>query len=311
MTNQQSNKNELKGYVFALVATALWSGNFIVVRDLSESVPPVSLAFWRWTVAVVIFSPFALKFLIKDWKLLKKHVPYLVITSFLGVTIFNTLIYIAGHTTTAINLSLISITFPIFIIIISRFIFKELITVKKVLGIFLVAVGVLLIITKGSLSILLALSFYEGDIWMLGASLIFATYSILLQKKPKGLNVYAFQLSTFLLGIIFLFPFYIWEYASTPTLTLNFKSVSSILYIGVFSSLIAFILWNKAILLIGSTKSGMIYYTLPLFSGVLAYFILKEDLKIVHLISAVLIIFGIVLSNYKSNKLQRTKSSKE
>lgn len=142
----------LPGYFFALGATAIWSGNFIVACGLSEIVPPISLAFWRWVVAVIVFFPFAVKPLIAERKQLLKNIRYLSVTALLGVTVFNTLIYIAGHTTSAINLSLIAITFPIFIIILSRLFYGELITVNKVFGIILVTGGVVLLITKGELS---------------------------------------------------------------------------------------------------------------------------------------------------------------
>ena len=166
------NKSTLSGYIFALTATALWSGNFIVARNLSDAIPPVSIAFWRWTVALLVFTPFALRQVLKDWATLKKHLPYLLITAFVGVTIFNTLIYIAGHTTTVINLSLISITFPIFIIVLSRFLFKEKITSAKIVGIILVGFGVIIIITKGSLALLFQLEFFVGDIKTITQSVI-------------------------------------------------------------------------------------------------------------------------------------------
>ena len=123
MINRLQNRQIILGYFFALGATAIWSGNFIIARGLNESIPPISLAFWRWVVAVVVFLPFALKPLIVEWHILKENIFYLSITSLLGITIFNTLIYFAGYTTTAINLSLISITFPVFIVILSRFFF--------------------------------------------------------------------------------------------------------------------------------------------------------------------------------------------
>ncbi len=139
------NRHLLSGYLFALAATAIWSGNFIIARGLSESITPISLAFWRWVVAVLVFLPFALKPLIAERNILKRHLPYLAITSLLGITVFNTVIYFAGHTTTAINLSLISITFPVFIVILSRFFFGETITVNRALGILLVATGIVLL----------------------------------------------------------------------------------------------------------------------------------------------------------------------
>lgn len=295
------NKQLVIGYLFALSATAIWSGNFIIARDLSEVIPPISLAFWRWTVALIILFPLAIKQLIVEWNILKKHIGYLAITAFLGVTIFNTLIYLAGHSTTAINLSLISITFPVFIVIFSRIFFRELITMNKGIGILLVLVGVVLLITKGQPTKLLSLSSSIGDLWMLLAAIIFAVYSILLKQKPKGFNILSFQLSTFILGLIFMSPFFIWETLTAPAIKFESKTIFSILYVGIFASLTAYILWNKAIEKIGPTNAGMIYYTLPLFSGVLAVVFLKETIGLFHLYSLLLILFGIIIATFKKN----------
>jgi drug/metabolite transporter (DMT)-like permease len=292
----------LSGYLFAIGATAIWSGNFIIARGLNESIPPISLAFWRWVVAVAVFLPFALKPLVVEWHILKKHLPFLSLTALLGISVFNTLIYFAGHTTTAINLSLISITFPIFIVIFSRIFFQELITVNKGIGIILVAAGVVLLITKGVLASLLNIAFAIGDVWMLLAAIIFAVYSLLLKRRPEALSVRAFQLGTFILGHFFLFPFFLWEYATTPPVAFDATTVYAILYVGIFASLSAFVLWNKAIVAVGPSKAGMIYYTLPLFSGLLAYLFLNEEIKVVHFFSAVLIVSGIFTANFESGK---------
>jgi len=132
--------------------------------------------------------PLALKSLIAEREILKNNLPYLLITSLLGITIFNTLIYLAGHTTTAINLSLISITFPVFIVIFSRIILGELITLNRAVGIILVILGVVILISRGDFSRILSISFAIGDVWMLMAAIIFAIYSILLRHKPKQLS---------------------------------------------------------------------------------------------------------------------------
>jgi len=307
LTNILQNRQIISGYLFAIGATAIWSGNFIIARGLNESIPPISLAFWRWVVAVIVFLPFALKPLIDEWDILKENIPYLSVTALLGITIFNTLIYFAGHTTTAINLSLISTTFPIFIVILSRIFYHELITINKGVGIILIAAGVILLITKGILSRLLNISFAIGDIWMLAAAIIFAIYSILLKLRPNQLSIWAFQLSTFILGLSFLFPFFIWEYVTAPPVEFDTKIVCSILYVGIFASLSAFVLWNKAVETVGPSKAGMIYYTLPLFSGFSAYLFLKENISIMHFYSALLIVSGILTANYESKEIQASK----
>lgn len=301
--SKQINRQQFTGYTFAIGATAIWSANFIIARGLSTSITPVTLAFWRWVVAVLVFMPFALKKLISEWDFVKKNILYLVITALLGITIFNTLIYFAGHTTTAINLSLISITFPIFIIILSRFFFSELFTVNKGIGILLVAVGVVSLITRGDFSRLLNLTFAIGDFWMLLASIIFAVYSILLRRKPKELSIWTLQLSTFILGLIMLFPFFVWDSITNPIPVFETRIVFAILYVGIFASLSAFVLWNKAVASVGPSKAGMVYYTLPLFSGFLAWFLLGEEISIVHFYSMLLIVPGILLANYEAEKV--------
>jgi drug/metabolite transporter (DMT)-like permease len=299
------NKPAFTGYLFAIIATLIWSGNYIVARGLKESIPPVSLAFWRWLVAIIVFLPFALKQLILEWKWVKKNFLFLSIISILGISIFNTLIYIAGQTTTAINLSLISITFPIFIVIIARLFLKETISINKIIGIIIVVFGVLLLVTKGNITELFLIDFVIGDFWMLLASLIFAIYSILLKYKPKEMSLLPFQLITFIIGTLYLLPYYIWEYTTSESVVLDKTTIGSILYVGIFASLIAFILWNKAILQVGATKAGLIYYTIPLFSGFFAYVFLKEKITAIHLYSLFLIISGILIALYTSKKNEK------
>jgi len=294
----------LAGYLCAIAATIFWSSNFIVARELNDSVAPVSLAFGRWLVAVLVLTPFAIKSLIREWACVKENLAYLSITAFTGVTLFNTLLYLGGQTTSALNLALISITSPIFIVIFARVLYGELLTFYKAAGILLVAAGVITLITGGQLSNLLTLTFSIGDVWMLIGAIIFAIYSILLLKKPPQLGVWAFQLSTFILGIIFLLPFLAWEYSVVGPSVYDADAVYSIIYLGIFASLFSFVLWNQAILLIGVSKTGMAYYTLPIFSGLMAWYFLGEDIGLLHLASGVVIVLGIVMANHekKSDK---------
>jgi drug/metabolite transporter (DMT)-like permease len=293
-------KNKLvAGYAFALLATALWSGNFVVARSLSENIHPFSLSFFRWLVAVIVFTPFALKNVVQDWIIIKKHFLYLTITALLGISLFNTLIYFAGRSTAAVNMSLIMLTFPIYILIISAIVFKERIGFQKIIGLGIVFIGVISIVTKGQLLEILNIELNSGDPFMLLAAFIFAIHSILVKSKPKKLSIISLQYMTFLLGLIFLLPFHLWSNARTENIEFTTEMLGGIVYIGIFSSLISFVSWNKAIDKIGASTAGMIYYLLPLFSGLAAWIILREKLMFYHLLSGLLIITGILISNRK------------
>ncbi|MEH6449045.1 MAG: DMT family transporter [Oleispira sp.] len=292
----------LIGFACAIAATVLWSGNFIVARGLSDAIAPLSLAFWRWVVAILVLFPFAIKPLLAQKSWLKENLGYLSIVSLLGVTLFNSLIYYAGKTSSAINLSLIAITFPVFILLLSRIFLAEAIGWNKLVGIVFVAAGILLLISKGEISVLTELTFFQGDVWMLMASLIFAIYSMLLKRKPAGISVPAFQLASFALGLAFLLPFYLLELYFGVGYRFAGSTVLSILYVGIFSSLLGFILWNKAIESIGAVNAGIVYYLLPVFSGILAILILDEVVTSLHLYSLFLVLLGILIAVVYSPK---------
>lgn len=302
MAEETKKQNLLVGSLCALGATAIWAGNYIIARRVNNRIAPVSLAFWRWLVAVFALSPFALKQFLMERKVVKRYALYLALTGALGVSAFNTLLYIASHTTSAINLSLISLTFPIFIVLLSWLFYGETLTLVKLGGIFLVVIGVLLLITRGNLTTLLTMKFNTGDIWMLTGALAWAIYSLLLKRKPHEMHPMTFQFSTFALGFLFLIPFTMWEITTTPSVNFDLSLILSILYIGVISSLLAYALWNKSVSMIGPTNAAMLFYTSPIFIGILAFFFLHEEIGLVHLYSALLIIPGILITNINKSQ---------
>lgn len=289
--------NQTKGVLFALLATLLWSVNMVIASGIKEHIPPIGLAFWRWAIACIVLAPFALKSSIENWKIIKKNIRYLMLTALLGITIFNTLIYFAGKTTSAVNLSLIAISIPLFIVAISRIAFKEKVSNTKLMGIAIIITGVLVLITKGSLQALLHINFSIGDLLMLVACFFFACYTILVRLKPTELPAKVFLFSVFVIGVIFLFPFYIFEHVYYKKVLLDTKTILITSYVGIFASLVSYYLWNEAIRLIGTSKTALIYYLIPVFSGILAYFFLDQQIIITQIVSMGIIISGLLITN--------------
>lgn len=292
--------NQTKGVLFALTATLLWSVNFVIASGIKGHIPPLGLAFWRWTTACVALAPFALRSTLKNKTILLQNKGYLIITAILGVTIFNTLIYFAGKTTSAVNLSLIAISIPIFIVAISRIVFKEKVSAVKMVGIATIITGVLVLITKGSIQSLLEINFTIGDLLMLLACFFFACYTILVRLKPKEIPSKVFLFTIFIIGTILLFPFYIWEHLYYNQVTFDSTTIYATTYVGICASLISYYLWNEAICLIGTSKTALIYYLIPVFSGILAYFFLNQAIILTQIISMGIIITGLLLTNKKS-----------
>lgn len=286
----------ITGYLLVLAATAIWSGNFIVARGLADSVPPVTLAFLRWSTAVIVFLPFTARALWRDIQIVRRHLGYITLTAFILVTVFNTLIYIAAHTSNALNLSLIAMSSPIFIVVFARIFLNDPFTPRRITGLVTATFGVVLLITQGDFSRLLGLTFSRGDIWMLVAAAIFGVYSVLVGMKPAELSPLVFLSSMFILGLLFMVPWLIWEQAGAPTITLSPAILGAVIYLGVGPSLLAFLCWNEALAIIGPVRAAFVYYSLPLFSGIEALILLHEPVHWVHVISGALILAGVVVS---------------
>ncbi|NJB67027.1 drug/metabolite transporter (DMT)-like permease [Desulfobaculum xiamenense] len=297
------SRNRLVGIVFALAATVVWSGNFIVARGLVDSVPPVTLALLRWTTALVVLLPFGGMSFIRSLTAVRSHWRYLALTALLGVTIFNTLIYMAAHHTSALNLSLIATTSPMFILLFARIFLGEAVSPTRLGGVVVAVLGVIVLITRGQVHRLLTLELSVGDLGMLAAAMLFGAYSILVRRMPRDVPQGAFLTTTFGLGALMLVPWAAWEWsAGGVELHVTGQLVGAVLYIGAGASLFSFWCWNRAVEHIGPSMAGAVYYSLPLFSGIEAVVFLGEPVCWAHFLSGVLILGGIWLATRQGSR---------
>lgn len=226
----------------------------------------------------------------------RKNWGKLVIAAIAGVTLFNTLVYVSARTTDTANMALFASSTPIFVVVLSRIFLGEAISRLRAVGLAIAVMGMLTIITRGHLEILFDMTFRAGDLWMVLAGLLWAIYSILVRKKPKEISPYSFLGALFALGVIPLIPAAIIEHMYTPPWQLTPAIIGAVLYIGVGASLVAFFLWNKAVLTIGPGTSALFQYFMPVFSGLGAFFILGQPITFAHAIGFVLIVSGVVLA---------------
>jgi drug/metabolite transporter (DMT)-like permease len=286
----------IKGYSLVLAATAIWSGNFIVARILANSVPPATLVVLRSAIAIIVLLPFVLRPLRNQIPIIRKRLGYLALTAFLGLSVCNTVVYIAAATSPAVNLTLIAICSPIFTIVFARLFLRDTLTIRRVIGLIAAASGVVFLITDGQPSRLAHLTFSSGDLWMLSHAISFALYSILLRRKPKELDSLTFLSLLFFLGLIFLLPWFAWELSGTRVIEFSPKTVLAILYLGVGPSLLAYLCWNESVAIIGPSRAALVFYCLPLFSGGEALLLLGEPITPVHVLSGIMILGGVIFA---------------
>ena len=159
----------------------------------------------------------------------------------------------------------------------------------------------LVIITKADIGILLNLNFNKGDLWMVVAMFSWAMYSALLRKKKLEITQISLLQTIISAGLIFLLPAYLIELSLGYKASIDIPFVLTLTYVVLFPGLSSFILWIKGISIIGSNRSGIFLHLMPIFSTILAILIFDEKFMIYHLIGAILIITGIILSSKKKN----------
>lgn len=286
------------GYLFALLATVVWSGNFVVARGLADALSPVELSFWRWGIAFLTILPFAGRSLLRSLPLVRGLWGKVILMTLLGITCFNTFIYQAGHTTDATNMSLLATTSPAVMAIIAYLFLRERISRFQILGLCCALCGVVVLVSRGRLDTLLGLKFAQGDLWMIASVFLFAIYSLMLRCRPNAFPQKAFLALLIGIGVLGLLPPLFWQAATTGLSPLNGPVFSALVYIGVGASVISFLSWNLAIERIGVVRAGIIYNSIPLFVSLEATFVLGESITLPQLIGGVLIIGGICYASF-------------
>lgn len=290
----------VQGFLLAIIATLLWSGNFIIARKVSHSISPISLAFYRWACASLVLFPFAYKKVNAELPYIKANWKILSLIALTGIALFNTFVYVAGHNTTAINMALIGTTSsPIFATIMAVVFLKERLGFYRIIGMTICIAGIVLLISKGSWEILLSFKFSSGDAWILAGAFAFAVYNILVRKKPVQISALSFLLIIFVIGTLMLFPFYILEQSLVDNSTQwSTTLISSILYLGIGTSVLAFWCWNLAISKLGAGRTVLFGNLIPIFSTLEAILILGESITPIHFYSGILVIAGLVIANF-------------
>ena len=287
-------------YIFLILATLFWSGNFIVGKAASLfEIPPFTLNFYRWTFAWLILAPFTLKEIIQKKDYILKNIKLILILGITSITIFNSIVYYSLNFTQVISGVLMISTIPVMIIFFS-WIFKiEKTNIYQILGVIFSLMGVAVIVTKANLNVLINLNFNKGDLWMVVAMFSWAMYSALLRKKKFDLSQTSLLEVIITAGLIFLLPAYLIEMYLGFKLNVNIPFILTLSYVVLFPGLASFICWIKGIAIIGSNRSGIFLHLMPIFSTILAILIFREKFMNFHILGAVFIVGGIFLSSKK------------
>lgn len=282
-------------YFLLALTTLFWAGNFVLARAFSVEIPPITMAFIRWSTALLILSPFVVLNLWRYRQLIKQKWPLFILLGALSVAGFNTLAYIGLQSTTAMNGTLLQSTMPIMILLLGSLFLGDKANARQWLGVSISLLGVLLLIAKADLSLLLALEFTVGDIWVVCAMMVWGTYSLTLRWRPE-MPGFAFFCITLVVGVMLLAPLSALEMQGQPAIEWHNDLYYLIAYLAVFPSILAYLFWNYGVARLGAQKAGLFIHLVPFWGMILSVFFLNETIQSFHLWGITLIFVGIYLA---------------
>ena len=244
MLEKLKQPTRINAYLFLILTTLFWAGNYTIGRWAAGHVPPITLAFLRWTGAALLILPLAWPALKREWDVIRTHLPILLVLGITGSGLFNTLQYIALTDTTATNAGIINSSAPIMIAGLSFFLNGERLRSLQIAGIAISLSGVLVVISQGDLGHLSDLDINAGDLVMLVAMGVWALYTALLQRRPR-LDGFAFAAVTFIIASLLNAGLSAIEIAGGARVDWSPASVAAICYTAVFPSFLAYLCFQS------------------------------------------------------------------
>ena len=285
------DKYALLGHIFVFITIAIWSTAFVSNKVLIAYLDPIEIMLYRFIIAyiflLIIYPKFALPSSFKDEL-------FFFLIGALGIFIYFLFENYALKYTQASNVGLYMSAIPILTALVSLFINKdEKFSKNLIFGFFLALGGIALILFEGREFQLRLL----GDLLALGGAITFALYSALLKRIPKQYHFIVVTRKSFFYGIILMLIFYFFQNNSMHFQNLNNPLViANLLYLALFSSGVAFLLYQAGINRIGSISASNYIYLVPLLTAITGVVVLDENITLLMIIAGILILIGLYVA---------------
>jgi drug/metabolite transporter (DMT)-like permease len=243
-----------------------------------------------------VLAPFAWPRARAQMGVVRAHLGILALLAFLGVALFQSMIYLGLRSTTAVNAVLLNSSAPLFIMLCAWFIERERTTRRQLGGMLLSLAGILVIMARGEWANLQRFEVQAGDVLILLAMPVWGAYSVLLRRRPRELGGVAFLFVISAMGVAMLAPAAAWEALGAPPRWPGPAAALGVLYIGLAASAVAYICWNRGVAVVGANAAGLTLHLLPAFGTVLAILFLGESFRAFHAAGVAAILAGVVVA---------------
>ena len=289
-------------YAFPLLAVVIWSRNTVVSKMAAGTIAPAEISFYRWLLAALLFTPLALRPVLRNWRAIRPQLGRIAVLGLLGMVVYQSLAYYAAYLTTATHMGIIGSLTPMMVLALSILLLGQRLTAGAVAGSLVSIAGVAVVVSSGNLGTLLESGANMGDGLMLLAMLAYAVYVILLKrwgmKEVPALQLLYLQI---VCAVIVLLPLYL----LTPRMGLSAANLPLIGFAGLGASMLAPLVWMHTVAHIGPSRASMFFNLIPLFTALIAAAVIGESLAAYHAVGGVLTVAGVLLAELWKAPLRR------
>ncbi|MEQ1144048.1 DMT family transporter [Acinetobacter soli] len=292
----QIAKTQWWAFLLPLIAVLIWSMNIAVTRYAVDLIEPASISFYRWLIAFIVLTPFMLFKVWAQRALVRRHLGQLAVLSAFGMVLYQGLSYTAAHYTTATNMGIVNAFIPVFTIFVSMLILKDIPNRFAIVGSIISFLGLLYILGKGDFTTLLNVGGHSGDLLMVVAVFFYAFYGVFLKKWQLKIPLLISLYVQIGFALLYHIPFLMYFGLDA----INAQNAPSLLYAGIFPSLLAPLLWMLAVQHIGPNRTSIFMNLMPVFTAIIASLWLAEQWTLFHTIGGMMILVGIVMAQKKN-----------
>lgn len=291
-------KNNASWYIFLVITFLVWGTQHPPIKVLSAEVSPFLFNFLRFSIAGAVLLPFVMKDKVKVGK---KDLLWISVLGLVGIYLFGVFNIFGVRISTASNNAILLNSWPLLLVLIAPIFIREKITTKILAGTVIGFIGVVLVITKGILSVdlLVRSEYFAGDILILISALCITINSMFIRKyieKYGGLTVTFYSVAA---GTIALFFSSVIAGDIFSITKIGFDSFLLILWVAIPTTALTWVIWYESIKRIGAVKTSSFFFLIPV-SGVLtSYIFLKEELTVFTVAGTALILFGVYVVQRK------------
>ncbi len=284
-------------WLLLFLCLTFWASNVVAARLAVGEASPMLLGCMRWFVASAIMLPFVWRSVASHSAMIGKHWAYLLFISCSGFAFYSCLFYAAGNFTSGVNISTLVATVPVFTIVIAWIFLRIPVGPLVIAGVILTVLGAITVATRGDFAVLRNFDFNIGDIMMICASVLHASFTVGLRKRPPFPPMVFFTILAMIALVISLPPLFA-EMALGKFFWPSWKGVLILMYVGTFPTIISQSFYMRSIELIGPHRTAVFYNTVPILGAAMSVLFLGETFATFHAAAFALVLCGIALAEY-------------